>query len=84
MSFVSAFLGFFAWYHGLALGGVARVGQIQLLQPFFTFIAAALFLGERFGWRPVACAALVALFILTGRGKFLRKPVFRREPRVAV
>lgn len=83
LSFVSAFLGFFAWYHGLALGGVARVGQLQLLQPFFTFIGAALFLGERFGWKPVGCAALVALFILTGRGKPLRKLLLRREPRVA-
>jgi drug/metabolite transporter (DMT)-like permease len=67
LSFVSAFLGFFAWYHGLALGGVARVGQLQLLQPFFTFIAAAVFLGERFDWKPVACAALVGFFILAGR-----------------
>ncbi|WP_367871180.1 DMT family transporter [Luteolibacter sp. Populi] len=73
LSFVSAFLGFFAWYHGLALGGVARVGQLQLLQPFFTFIAAATFLGERFGWKPVACAALVGLFILAGRRAPLRR-----------
>ena len=68
LSFVSAFLGFFAWYHGLALGGVARVGQLQLLQPFFTFLFAASFLGERFGWKPVICAALVAGFIVAGRG----------------
>lgn len=74
LSFVSAFLGFFAWYHGLALGGVARVGQLQLLQPFFTFIIAALFLGERFGWKPVACAALVGLFILAGRKPPRRSP----------
>lgn len=64
---VSSFLGMFAWYHGLALGGVARVGQLQLLQPFFTFLFAATFLGERFGWQPVACAALVAAFIALGR-----------------
>lgn len=76
LSFVSAFLGFFAWYHGLALGGVARVGQIQLLQPFFTFVFAAAFLGERFGWKPVICAALVGGFILIGRGSWS----FRRKP----
>lgn len=81
LSFVSAFLGFFAWYHGLALGGVARVGQLQLLQPFFTFIAAALFLGERFGWKPVACAALVSLFILAGRGTMPR--LRRSRPLIA-
>jgi drug/metabolite transporter (DMT)-like permease len=75
LSVVSAFLGFFAWYHGLALGGVAKVGQVQLLQPFFTFVFAAVFLGERFGWQPVICAALVGGFILIGRGKWS----FRRK-----
>lgn len=67
LSLVSSFLGMFAWYHGLALGGVAKVGQLQLLQPFFTFLFAMAFLGERFGWQPVACAALVAGFIALGR-----------------
>lgn len=75
LTLVSAFLGFFAWYHGLALGGVAKVGQIQLLQPFLTFIFAAVFLGEQFGWKPVICAALVATFILIGRGNWS----FRRK-----
>jgi drug/metabolite transporter (DMT)-like permease len=78
LSMVSAFLGFFAWYHGLALGGVARVGQVQLLQPFFTFIFAATFLGERFGWKPVICAALVGACILAGRTK-LRLPWRRKD-----
>ena len=36
VSVVSMFLGFFAWYAGLARGGVARVGQIQLAQPVLT------------------------------------------------
>ena len=40
------FLGFFAWYHGLALGGVAKIGQIQLAQPVLTLLWAALILGE--------------------------------------
>ena len=39
-------LGFFAWYRGLALGGIARVGQIQLVQPVMTMTWAALILGE--------------------------------------
>ena len=43
---VSMFLGFFAWYRGLALGGIAAVGQVQLLQPFLTIFASALLLGE--------------------------------------
>ena len=40
------FLGFFAWYHGLALGGVAKIGQVQLAQPVLTLVWSALVLGE--------------------------------------
>jgi drug/metabolite transporter (DMT)-like permease len=67
VSLVSAFLGFFAWYRGLATGGVARVGQLQLLQPFFTLAFAATFLGERFGLGAVLAATLVALSIFISR-----------------
>jgi drug/metabolite transporter (DMT)-like permease len=67
VSLVSAFLAFFAWYHGLAIGGVARVGQIQLLQPFFTMAFAAAFLGEPLGTGAIAAAAIVALSIFIGR-----------------
>jgi drug/metabolite transporter (DMT)-like permease len=42
----SQFLGFFAWYGGMALGGVARVSQVQLLQLFFTLGFSAWLLGE--------------------------------------
>jgi drug/metabolite transporter (DMT)-like permease len=45
-SLVSMFLGFFAWYAGLALGGIARVSQLQLLQPFLGLALSALLLGE--------------------------------------
>lgn len=55
VSSVSMFLGFFAWYRGLALGGVARVGQIQLLQPVLTLAWAALILGEAI--RPLTLGA---------------------------
>ena len=40
-------LGFFAWYHGLTLGGVVRVSQVQLLQPFLALLFAVPLLGER-------------------------------------
>jgi drug/metabolite transporter (DMT)-like permease len=46
LAFGSMFLGFFAWYRGLAVGGIARVGQVQLLQPFLTVVGAAMLLGE--------------------------------------
>lgn len=43
----SMFLGFFAWYHGLALGGIPRVSQVQLVQPFLTILWAWPIDGER-------------------------------------
>ena len=43
---ISQYVGFFAWNAGLAMGGVARVGQVQLLQTFITLIFAALVVGE--------------------------------------
>jgi drug/metabolite transporter (DMT)-like permease len=46
VSVFSMFLGFFAWYRGLALGGVAHIGQIQLAQPVLTLAWSALLLGE--------------------------------------
>ncbi|WP_431948327.1 DMT family transporter [Micromonospora marina] len=46
LAVVSMFLGFFAWYAGLARGGIATVGQIQLVQPVLTLIWSAVLLGE--------------------------------------
>ncbi|GAA2633871.1 DMT family transporter [Paractinoplanes durhamensis] len=46
LTVISMFLGFFAWYAGLARGGIAKVGQIQLAQPILTLIWSALLLGE--------------------------------------
>ncbi|RUT25950.1 EamA family transporter [Asaia sp. W19] len=43
----SMMLGFVFWYHGLAQGGIARIGQLQLLQPFGGLALSALILGER-------------------------------------
>ena len=47
MALFSMFLGFFAWYRGLAIGPIARVSQIQLVQPVLTIVWATLLLGER-------------------------------------
>ncbi|WP_322013798.1 DMT family transporter [Paraburkholderia sp. J12] len=46
VSLFSMLIGFVFWYRGLALGGIAGVGQLQLLQPFFGFLLAALVLHE--------------------------------------
>jgi drug/metabolite transporter (DMT)-like permease len=47
VSVFSMWLGFFAWYRGLALGGTVRVSQVQLLQPFLSLLFAVPLLGER-------------------------------------
>lgn len=46
VSLFSMLIGFIFWYRGLALGGIAAVGQLQLLQPFFGLLLAATLLGE--------------------------------------
>lgn len=64
---ISQFLGFLPWYRALALGGLARVGQVQLLQPFFTIAAAWALLGEAFdGWTLGFALAIVAV-VLAGK-----------------
>ena len=67
VSVVSMFLGFFAWYRGLALGGIAVVGQVQLLQPFLTIFASAWLLGEEIDTATLITAALVIASIAIGR-----------------
>ncbi|MDT0529660.1 DMT family transporter [Micromonospora sp. DSM 115977] len=59
LTVVSMFLGFFAWYAGLARGGIAQVGQIQLAQPVLTLAWSALLLGEAV--TPASIAAAVAV-----------------------
>ena len=73
VSLFSMFLGFFAWYHGLALGGIARIGQIQLAQPVLTLVWAALLLGEQVTAATVAAAlAVLACVALTQRARVTR------------
>jgi drug/metabolite transporter (DMT)-like permease len=67
VSLFSQYLGFFPWYHGLALGGVARVSQVQLTQPFLTLIASALLLGEKVSMGMIIFAAAVVATVAIGR-----------------
>lgn len=67
LSVFSMFLGFFAWYHGLAIGGVARVSQTQLLQPFLTLFASALLLHESISWITGLAAIAVVMTVAFGR-----------------
>jgi len=57
---VSMFLGFFAWYRGLAIGPMAPVSQIQLVQPVMSIAWAALLLHEQIGW-PTALGGLAVI-----------------------
>jgi drug/metabolite transporter (DMT)-like permease len=72
LAVVSMFLGFFAWYRGLAIGPMAQVSQVQLAQPVITILWAGLLLREQIGVPTVlgglaviACAALAVRTRLT-------------------
>ncbi len=76
VALISQYLGFFAWYKGLALGGIARVGQVQLLQPFLTILVSAWLLGESVTGGTILAAALVVAAVAIGR----RAPVALATP----
>ncbi len=66
LAYVSVFsmlVGFIFWYRGLALGGIAGVGQLQLLQPFFGLALAGMLIGEPVAWSMIAVTALVVLCV---------------------
>lgn len=63
LSVFSMLVGFVFWYRGLALGGIAAVGQLQLLQPFFGLLLAGLLLHEPIAWTMIAVTGLVVLCV---------------------
>ncbi|WP_441245527.1 DMT family transporter [Kitasatospora sp. McL0602] len=67
LSVVSMCLGFFAWYEGLARGGVARVGRLQLAQPVLTLGWSALLLGEHLTLGTLIAAVVVLGAVAVGR-----------------
>ena len=71
VSLFSMLIGFVFWYRGLAQGGIAAVGQLQLLQPFFGLVLAATLLHEPVGWPMVAVATAVVLCVV-GAKRFAR------------
>jgi drug/metabolite transporter (DMT)-like permease len=73
IALMSQYIGFFAWYQGLSLGGIARVSQVQLLQLFLTLFFSWLLLGEKVTWVMVAFALAVVATVWVGR----RMPVRR-------
>jgi len=67
VSLFSMMIGFIFWYRGLALGGIASVGQLQLLQPFLGFVLAAGLLHEKVSFPMLATALLVVLCVAGSR-----------------
>ncbi len=70
LGYVSVFsmpVGFVFWYRGLARGGIAGVGQLQLLQPFLGLALAGLVLHEPVEGGMIACAAGVVLCVAAAK-----------------
>ena len=71
VSVFSMLIGFVFWYRGLAQGGIAAVGQLQLLQPFFGLALAATLLHEPV--TPLMLGVTVAvIFCVAGARKFAK------------
>ena len=73
LALFSMYIGFFFWYEGLLIGGVARVSQVQLLQPFCTLIAASLFLGDELTMMNMIFATLVVSSVMIGKKMLIVK-----------
>ena len=67
VSLFSMWLGFFAWYRGLALGGLVRVSQVQLIQPFLALLFAVPVLGERLDALTLVFALAVIGVVFLGK-----------------
>ena len=76
VSLFSMWLGFFAWYRGLAMGGAVRVSQVQLVQPFLALLFAVPVLGETLEPATVAFSLAVIATVFLGK----KMPVEKRSP----
>lgn len=75
LALMSQFLGFFIWYKAMALGGIARVSQTQLLQPFVTIMASSLLLSESISTRTLVFTLAVAMIVALGK----RMPIHSKQ-----
>jgi drug/metabolite transporter (DMT)-like permease len=73
LSLFPMFLGFFFWYEGLAIGGIARVSQVQLIQPFCTLIVASILLGDSLTLTNVVFAVLVVSTVILGKRMLIKR-----------
>lgn len=73
LAIVSQFLAYVAWYGGMALGGIARVSQLQYLQPFLMILFAVLFLGESITVVTILTAIIVVASVFIGKNAPISK-----------
>ena len=69
----SQWIGFFAWYKGLDIGGAVRVSQVQLLMPFFTFAFSIYLLGETLDFLTIIFSIAIILLIYLSRKMAITK-----------
>ncbi len=67
LAVVSQFLAYVAWYSGMAMGGIARVSQIQYLQPFLMILFATVFLDESITFFTLVIAVIVVFSVILGK-----------------
>jgi drug/metabolite transporter (DMT)-like permease len=73
LSLFPMFIGFFFWYEGLAVGGIARVSQVQLIQPFCTLVAASILLGDSLTIVNLVFAFLVVSTVILGKRMLVKR-----------
>lgn len=73
VSIISQFVAFFAWYHGMKVAGVARVSQIQLLQPFLTILFSAWLLHEQVTPLMLLATCIVIACVFIGKKALIRR-----------
>lgn len=66
VAFFSQLIGFFAWYRGMQLAGIAHASQVQLLQLFLTIIASSILVSEALELEVFLFAGLVVLSVWLG------------------
>ena len=77
VSLFSMWLGFFAWYGGLAMGGIVRVSQVQLIQPFLALLFGVPVLGEQLDPMTVAFSLAVIAVVFVSRRMAVGQPAGR-------
>ncbi|VTU40666.1 carboxylate/amino acid/amine transporter [Variovorax sp. PBS-H4] len=79
----SMWVGFFAWYRGLAMGGALRVSQAQLLQPFLSILVAVPLLGEPIDLVTLGFAAAVVATVVAGKKLSQARPAVASSQQLA-